>query len=43
MSSKEVKARLKAAKAAVDKKDFQEVQKCCQVGVLKQYESVQNI
>ena len=30
-SSKELKARLKAAKAAVGKKDFQEVYKLCQV------------
>ena len=31
-SSKEVRALLKKAKAAVDKKDFAEALNCCQVG-----------
>ena len=31
MSTKEIKARLKAAKAAVGRKDFQEVERICQV------------
>lgn len=33
MSAKEIKSRLKAAKAAVDKKDFEEALKQCQVGL----------
>ena len=33
MSSKEIKSRLKAAKAAVDEKDFEKALKQCQVSV----------
>ena len=31
MSLKEIRAHLKKAKAAIDKQDFQEAKRCCQV------------
>ena len=34
MSSKEIKSRLKAAKAAVDEKDYEKTLKQCQVGAI---------
>lgn len=39
MSSKEIKSRLKAAKAAVDEKDYEKTLKQCQVGVIIRYQA----
>ena len=39
MSSKEIKSRLKAAKAAVDDKDYEKTLKQCQVGVIVRHQA----
>lgn len=39
MSSKEIKSRLKAAKAAVDEKDYERTLKQCQVGAIVRHQA----
>jgi hypothetical protein len=39
MSSKEIKSRLKAAKAAVDEKDYEKTLKQCQVGIVVRHKA----